>query len=187
MKDMILSKREAERAIRNFKERVKTIAKGFGGKETGILYSSHRLFAQIDEAVRTFSAKAVGSAIEEVADEVGFEEPWLYYASRFDSSRDKEQEDYVEDFIDELNAFAEELQDELDEQEAERARSAEEQQQLEHEYGKQLKNLRSLVTRRVGKGLQTPYTKFTPPKKITEGSLRRVLGAIENLKTNYPL
>lgn len=187
MAELILSKRQAERAIKNFKERIKRIGQGYGNKEAGILYSAHRLFEQVDEAVRTFSVQVVGSAIEEVADDVNFEEPWLYYASRFDSGRDREQEDFVEDFIEKLNEFSEELQDEIEAEEEEKESETSDQEGLEDEYRRELKNLKSLIKRRTSRGIDVPYSNIVTPKKITAGSVRKVLKAIESIKTNYPL
>ena len=194
MADLILTKRQSERAIKNFKTRIEKLAEGYGNKDKGILYTGHRLFAQIDEAVRKFGVQAVGSAIEGVAESVTFEDPSLYYASRFDSNIDQDQEDFVGNFIDELESASEELFDEIEELEAERKeredekRAVEEEQaELEDEYRRELKNLKSLIKRRSSRGINVPYSNIVTPKKITAGSVRKVLKAIESIKTNYPL
>lgn len=174
----IVTKKTGAQIIKNFKEQLKQMCAEVGqGREVGILNPAKGFLLQIDAAVANYGERVVGTALEELRREKPITDRSLYYAGREDEAVDESQDDFVEDFTDTLEEYCIGFEEEVREIEAEEEERRREKEDIKNEYKRIRKNLQARNRRR-GKPLNIPKI----PKRITEGSIRRLVRLMGKLK-----
>lgn len=182
---ILLSETKGKSAIKRFKDFLKTNAAQLnkrGKTDEGILNANKGFFDWIDQLAVTYGNRIAGSAIEGAQDYVEFRDFWLYYDSE---KRDDDQNDRIDQFLTTVSDLIEESEEEAERLAEEVQKKAEEKAEREALYRKERKKLQRLVRSAVKKGIKTVKVPKIP-KKITEGSIRRISRLIESVKSKTP-
>lgn len=153
----------------------------------GILRAEKGFFDWINQIAETYGDQIAGTAIENAQDDFNFSQKWLYYDSeRFDS----EQNDVIDDFLNTVQHYLEESEEEAERLAEEKRKKeeaeAEEKARKESLYKKERAKLQRVLRSQIKKGIKTTVKVPKIPKKISEGSIRRISRLIESVKAKTP-
>lgn len=195
----VFTKRQGRIIINNTILTLKTFCERFAkGKgiidNVGILSPARNLIQRIRDIAEEYGEDIVGTALETVRNHTTFAEPWLYYDSRDESINDA-QDDWVEEFLFNIDGMSAAIENEVEEMREYRKELKEyrkdkkiesQKMRLEKEYKKELRNLYSLINRRQKVGVALIGIKVPRvPKKITAGSIRAVQKTKAKIKGDY--
>jgi len=180
---MLLSKTKGKDAIRRLKQTLRLYCEKYEGTDDhGILRREKGFFDWIDQIAETYGEQIAGTAIENAQDDFNFSQKWLYYDSeRYDS----EQDDVIDDFLNTVQHYLEDAEEEAERLKEEQEKKAEEKAEREALYRKERKKLQRLVRSALKKGIKTVKVPKIP-KKISEGSIRQISRLIESVKSKTP-
>lgn len=195
----LLTEAEAQQVIENFKTQLRVNSKQYGKRPLAEYTGAAVDVVEIlNDAINKYGAQLVGSILEDARSHISIDEPWFYYETNNQEIDDLQEfeisifENDIQSLIDELIAQLEEEEREREERERREEEEEEEREEykptkeeLRKEYRRARRQLQQLVRRRAKKGIDvSTFGIKVPkiPKKITAGSIRRLVKEIAKLK-----
>lgn len=169
--DFLYTEDTAKQIIENFKTQLKEYCLGVAqGTEVGILNVTKQFIWYVNSVRDIYGVRVAGTALEDARSQVDISEPWLYYDAREGTPLDQDQDDWIADFLADLKAVADEYKNMVEEIKRYEEEKKQAQEELEKTYKRERKNIRAMAKRK-GVSVELP----TIPKKITSGSLKRLI------------
>lgn len=187
----LLTEAEARQVIENFKTQLRVNSKQYGRRPLAEYTGAAVDVVQIlNEAIATNGVQIVGSILEHARKFISIDEPWFYYETNNQEILDA-QEFEVSNFENAISKLIVALLDELERQKQEREDEERREkkptkEELRADYRKARRRLQQLIRRRAKKGIDvSDFGIKVPsiPKKITAGSIRRLLKEVEKVKS----
>lgn len=188
----LLTESEARQVINNFYTLLETNSAAYGNR-SDVKYTggAGETVDTIESFINSVGEQIVGSCLEEARKGINFNDPYFYYETNNAGIIDL-QDSMNEQFESQLGELIQELQEMIKEaEEKEREREKEEEtrktkNELEAEYARARKQLQSLIRRREKAGVEMLGIKVPKiPKRITQGSINRLLRMSANVKSEY--
>ena len=149
-----------------------------GKRNTGILQTSKAFFRRIDRDAHIYGVRIVGTCLEDVMNSTDYKNRFLYYNFEPGSIDDQGQDEYIDEFIKNLEELSELYRADVRKMaEEERARIEEtrrvrknKKEELMKEYRRARKSLLQKA-RRHG----VTVSNIQKPKRVTAGSVRKLV------------
>ena len=180
----LLTDAEARQVIENFKTQLRVNSKRYGKRPKND-YCGGAVGAVnvLTDAIARYGSRMVGSVLEEARSHLSIDEPWFYYEGGAVTDAQDAEIDAFDNAISKLvDALLQELQNQEEPEEKPKKPTKEE---LKREYRKTRRQLQQLIRRRAKKGINvSDFGIKVPsiPKRITAGSIRRLVREIEKVK-----
>ena len=187
----LLTEAEARQVIENFKTQLRVKSKQYGKRPLSEYTGAAVDVVQIlDNAISQNNIRVVGSILERARQFISIDEPWFYYETNNQEILDAQDFD-VSNFENAISKLIDELLSQLEFEEKEREDEERREkkptkEELKTDYRKARRRLQQLIRRRAKKGIDvSDFGIKVPsiPKKITAGSIRRLLKEVEKVKS----
>ena len=187
----LLTEAEARQVIENFKTQLRVNSKQYGKRPLSEYTGAAVDVVQIlDNAISQNNIRVVGSILERARQFISIDEPWFYYETNNQEILDAQDFD-VSNFENAISKLIDELLSQLEFEEKEREDEERREkkptkEELKTDYRKARRRLQQLIRRRAKKGIDvSDFGIKVPsiPKKITAGSIRRLLKEVEKVKS----
>lgn len=187
----LLTEAEARQVIENFKTQLRVNSKQYGKRPlyeyTGAAVDVVQI---LENAIDKNGVRVVGSILERARQFISIDEPWFYYDTNNQEILDAQDFD-VSNFENAISRLIDELLSQLEFEEKEREDEERREkkptkEELKTDYRKARRQLQQLIRRRKKKGIDvSDFGVKIPsiPKKITAGSIRRLLKEVEKVKS----
>lgn len=186
----LLTEAEARQVIENFKTQLRVNSKQYGKRPLSEYTGAAVDVVQIlDNAIAQNNIRVVGSILERARQFISIDEPWFYYDTNNQEILDAQDFD-ISNFENAISKLIDELLSQLEFEEKEREDEERREkkptkEELKTDYRKARRRLQQLIRRRAKKGIDvSDFGIKVPsiPKKITAGSIRRLLKEVEKVK-----
>ena len=188
---VLLTEAEARQVIENFKTQLRVNSKQYGKRPlyeyTGAAVDVVQI---LENAIEKNGVRVVGSILEHARQFISIDEPWFYYDTNNQEILDAQDFD-ISNFENAISKLIDELLSKLEFEEKEREDEERREkkptkEELKTDYRKARRRLQQLIRRRAKKGIDvSDFGIKIPsiPKKITAGSIRRLLKEVEKVKS----
>lgn len=188
---VLLTEAEARQVIENFKTQLRVNSKQYGKRPlyeyTGAAVDVVQI---LENAIDKNGVRVVGSILERARQFISIDEPWFYYDTNNQEILDAQDFD-ISNFENAISKLIDELLSQLEFEEKEREDEERREkkptkEELKTDYRKARRRLQQLIRRRAKKGIDvSDFGIKVPsiPKKITAGSIRRLLKEVEKVKS----